>query len=377
MLSNFYYHPRMLAYDFGPQHPLRPERLRRAIQLLESFGVSPLDPGVGSREDALRVHSAEFVAAVERLSKEPRSDFEHGFGAGDNPAFAGMYEASLAYTAGTVQAAKDVRDGAPVAFNISGGLHHAVRGKASGFCIFDDPAIALHVLLEKYSRVAYVDIDLHHGDGVQWIWYDDPRVLTCSIHQDGRTLFPGSGGVEETGEAFTSINVPMWPGTTGDTWLWSFSTVIMEALKLFRPEAIVLQMGTDAHPTDPLGHLQVTSQEWCQAVRMVRSLGLPIVAVGGGGYDKRNVPRMWAAACLLLGGWELPDVPGVVLAPGEREGDFEGAPEIPADLPAELQEELQFQTFFDPALPLPRGQGREEAEQVVHWHERFTLPHIS
>ena len=197
-LPHFYYSPAILGYDLGPNHPLRPERLRRTIELLGRYGVEPIDPGQCIVEDLLRVHDEEYVEDV-----RTGGTAEFGFGRGDNPAFPGMWEASLAYVSATVKAAEAVRDGAPLAFAIGGGLHHAQRRKASGFCIFDDPAIACHILLERFERVAYVDIDVHHGDGVQWIFYEEPRVLTCSIHEEGRTLFPGTGFVEETGVRLT------------------------------------------------------------------------------------------------------------------------------------------------------------------------------
>jgi acetoin utilization protein AcuC len=253
-----------------------------------------------------------------------------------------MFEAGKAYVGGSVRAAEAVRDGASLAFSLSGGLHHARRSMASGFCIFNDCAIACSILRESFDRVAYVDIDVHHGDGVQGIFYDDPTVLTCSIHQDGRTIYPGTGFVDETGADFSAINVPLAPGTTGDAWLDAFDQTIIPAIRAFRPGAIVLQMGTDAHFQDRLGHLRLTAQEWLQAVAAVRSLGLPVVALGGGGYTLTTVPRMWAAACLTLGKIEFGDA-----------------------LPSDLVDELEVDRFFDAEPPLPRDQGRVQAERVV------------
>ncbi len=360
MLPSFFYHPRMLAYDFGPRHPLRPERLRRTVELLERLShVEPLDPGPGDVGDVLRVHDPEFVEAVRRLSSpkaesdclsdppnfrtsEPPNPARFGFSPGDTPPFGAMFEASLAYVAGSVEAAKRVRDGASIAFNLSGGLHHARRAEAGGFCIFNDPAIAVHVLLERFGRVAYVDLDVHHGDGVQWIWYDDPRVLTCSIHESGSFLYPGVGFVEETGSQFTSVNVPLAPFTTGDVWLWAFEQGILPALERFQPEAIVLQMGTDAHFSDPLAHLQVAVQDWLAAVVRIRNLGVPVVAVGGGGYAITAVPRMWVAACLTLAWIE-----------------FDHA------IPRDLAETWAVPSFFDSNPPGPAGTGMEEAERIV------------
>lgn len=203
------------------------------------------------------------------------------------------------------------------------------------------------MLLERFDKVAYVDIDVHHGDGVQWIWYDDTRALTCSIHQDGRTLYPGTGGVEETGKDYTAINVPLAPGTSGDVWLWAFEEVIMKGLSKFAPGAIVLQMGTDAHRLDPLARLNLRVQDWLVAIKMVKSFGVPIVAVGGGGYNLTTVPRMWVAACLTLTGQPIPET-----------------------LPTELAEKWNVSAFLD-SEEGDQNLGREEAEGVVRWHRRF------
>lgn len=347
MIQNFFYHPRMLSYNFGPRHPLQPIRLHRAVSLLEEVaGLQPIDPGPGREQDALRVHSMEYVEAVRTISAggpTPASSIpSYGFGAGDNPPFQGMYEASLAYVAGSAAAAQAVADGAQLAFGLAGGLHHAHRARASGFCIFDDPAIAIDILRETFPRVAYVDIDLHHGDGVQGIFLDDPDVLTCSIHESGRSLFPGTGFVEENGKFYTSLNVPLEAHTTGENWIWAFQETVIPALKQFRPGAIVLQMGTDPHYSDPLGHLDVAAQDWLEAVREIKALGIPIVAVGGGGYSPASVPRMWAAAVMILSNVEFED-----------------------RIPEAHDQDGKMRTFFDPNSQIPRGRGREEAERVV------------
>ncbi|MCW5942571.1 MAG: acetoin utilization protein AcuC [Fimbriimonadaceae bacterium] len=348
----------MLEYDFGPHHPLKPERLERTVRLLTAMGgTEVLDPGLGEREDVLRVHDAEYVAAVETIGcgMPVPGGFEqrYGFGSLDNPAFLGMYEASLAYCAGTVEAAKRVRDGAPLAFGMAGGLHHAHRARASGFCIFNDAAIALTILRERFGRVAYVDIDLHHGDGVQWLFYEDPTVLTCSIHQEGSHFYPGTGWVTEAGPAHTSVNVPLAAGTTGDVWLDAFERGILRALERFEPEAIVLQMGCDPHELDPLGQLRLSVQEWLGAVERVRDLERPIVAVGGGGYRITNVPRMWVAACLALA----------------RKPHDDRVPEPFAG-------EWRMPRFFDPELPGPREGGRAYAERTLHDLTQDVLPNI-
>jgi acetoin utilization protein AcuC len=306
----------------------------------------------------LRVHDRNYVSAVELLSSGhfTPGGFSDGagFGTVDTPAFPGMHEASLAYVAGTVAAAKAVCGGANRAFSLSGGLHHALRAKASGFCIYNDPAIGLDVLLERFDRVAYIDIDVHHGDGVQWLWYDDPRVLTCSIHEDGRTLFPRTGAVEETGTWFTSLNVPVEAKTSGDVWLWAFEQTVLPAMERFQPQALLLQMGADPHYLDRLGHLRVTAADWLAAVRRVHELDLPTVAVGGGGYNLGTVPRMWAAAVLTLRGFHVPDA-----------------------IPASLAEEWQTSTFFDTCDLPERGAGRAHAEAVVDRVRRAVLANLA
>jgi acetoin utilization deacetylase AcuC-like enzyme len=213
-----------------------------------------------------RVHTPEYIEVVRQLSASAPIMDAHRWGFspyGDNPPFVGMWEAALAYTRATVAAAYAVRDGAPLAINITGGLHHALPNRASGFCIFNDPAIAVHILRERFERVAYLDIDLHHGDGVQWIFYRDPSVLTVSIHEGGRWLFPGRGEANELGEGAaegTSINIPLAPYTDDALWQRAFEAVVPRAFERFQPEALVLQMGCDPHFLDPLGHLCLTAQ---------------------------------------------------------------------------------------------------------------------
>ncbi|MFZ4507787.1 MAG: acetoin utilization protein AcuC [Fimbriimonas sp.] len=292
----------MLNYNLGARHPLKPERLRRAVELLKRYGVEPVDPGAGDVKDVLRLHAPDYVDAVRELSLDPTDPIgdDYGLSGGDTPAFEGIYEASLAYVAGTARAAEEVRDGSRLAFGLGGGLHHAHRARASGFCVFDDPAIACHILRERFDRVAYVDIDVHHGDGVQGLFAKDPTVLTCSIHQTPQTLFPGTGFAWETGPGNSIVNVPVDPRTHGEEWLEMFREGIMSALFRFNPQAVVLQMGADAHYLDPLANLLVSQACWLEAVADIGALDLPTVAVGGGGYEITTVPRMWASAVLTL-----------------------------------------------------------------------------
>ncbi|MCU0317077.1 MAG: acetoin utilization protein AcuC [Fimbriimonadaceae bacterium] len=348
ILGHFYYHERMKSYDFGPKHPLKPMRLDRTMVLLKEMvpEVQLRDPGLAKESDITQVHSEDFVHVVQELSGghslARETMFTYGFGGIDTPPFRGMYEASLAYCGGAVRAAQAVNQGARLAFNIAGGLHHARRSMASGFCIFDDPAISVSILRQKFDRVGYIDIDLHHGDGVQWIFYEDPTVLTYSIHESGHSLYPGCGFVKETGEGYTSVNAPLIAGTTGDVWLTTFRETVIPAIERFNPEAIVLQMGCDAHFDDPLGHLYISTQDFFAAVAIVRDFGLPIVACGGGGYNMINVPRMWVGAILTLAGIE-----------------FSG--KIPGSIPPDWG----IGSFYDDVLPSPQGVGAEEAAEVV------------
>lgn len=345
MISNFFFSEEMAGYDFGPMHPLKPERLRRTIRLLQAEGVvEPIRVGPATKKDLLRVHTEEYIEAVKRGAPNPL----FGLGTTDNPVFEDMHDRSLWYVGGAVAAAERVRDGEALAINISGGLHHAMRDRASGFCVYNDPAIMISILRERFDRVAYIDIDVHHGDGVEAIYGDDPSVLTISIHESGLTLFPGTGFVQDTGSARTSLNIPLEPKTTGDIWLWAFREIVPDAIRAFAPEAIVLQMGTDPHFLDPLGHLRVAAQEWLEAVRIVREFGLPIAACGGGGYNLTTVPRMWASACMTLAGIE-----------------------VPVDLPIELHAGLGARYYFDQELPVPREVGLDWAWDVVRFHRNL------
>lgn len=316
----FFYSDALLGYDMGPQHPLRPRRLRLTYDLLASYGLFDralelVAPGMAAWEDVAQVHSPEYLEMLNRLdSGEPVPGMQrYGFGGGDNPIFEGMYGASLLYTGGSADAAQAILDGAgggQVAFNISGGLHHAHHSRAAGFCILNDCAVAARRLLRKYERVAYVDIDVHHGDGVQELFYSDASVLTISLHESGQTLFPGTGFTHEIGEGAGegySVNVPFAPYTTDEIWLEAWRAAALPILRAYDPGAIVLQMGTDAHELDPLAHECLTAQGWLGAVKDVRNLGKPIVAVGGGGYNLTTVPRMWTLAVAALAGVDLPD----------------------------------------------------------------------
>lgn len=313
----FFYSDALMGYDMGPSHPLKPRRLRMTYDLLDSYGafkngLTVTAPTPADWQEVALTHSRDYLEVLSALDRgeEVRQARKFGFGTGDNPIFPGIYDVSLLYSGGSVDAAQAVVDGEQVAFNIAGGLHHAHYARAAGFCVLNDCAMGVRRLRRKFDRVAYVDIDVHHGDGVQELFYDDPSVLTISLHESGQFLFPGTGFVDEIGEGEGegySVNLPFAPHTTDDIWLDAWRKSAMPILQAFNPDVILLQMGTDTHEFDPLAHVCLSAQGWLQAIKDVQALGKPIVAVGGGGYNLTTVPRMWTLAVTTLAGIDVPD----------------------------------------------------------------------
>jgi acetoin utilization protein AcuC len=260
----------LVAYDLGPGHPLAPVRVELTIDLIRRTGlvggeVTEVRPGRFDEAELLRLHRPDFVEAVRRASGAPDVplDPRFGLGPGDTPAFRGMHPTSMLVCAATKEAARQVWEGeADHAFNPAGGLHHSMPDRAAGFCVYNDPAIAIDWLLEHGAeRVCYVDVDVHHGDGVEVMFADDPRVLTISLHESGRFLFPGTGFVDDVGGpgAVGSVaNLPLHPGTTGDLWLAAFDEVVDPLIRAFDADVLVTQLGCDTHATDPLAHLSLT-----------------------------------------------------------------------------------------------------------------------
>jgi acetoin utilization protein AcuC len=325
-------------YDHGPQHPLRPARVILTRQLIRAYG---LIDGRRVRESAARdatedelqlVHTARYIDATRRAGHgEDGPWWEFGYGPGDNPIFSNMHEAGARVAGASLVAAEAVRSGrAEHAFNPAGGLHHAMPERASGFCVYDDPAIAIAWLLANGAeRIAYVDVDVHHGDGPQAIFYREPRVLTISLHQDGRTLFPGTGFVDEVGggEAKgTKVNVPLPPYTGDDGWLRAFEEIVLPLVEAWSPTFLVTQLGCDTHHTDPLAMLGLTTAAYRKTSVMLhelahRAAGGRWLATGGGGYQwARVVPRAWTIYFGEMAGVELPDpLPESWIEEAERE----------------------------------------------------------
>ncbi|MFF2655249.1 acetoin utilization protein AcuC [Streptomyces sp. NPDC058045] len=306
------------GYNFGAEHPMDPVRLELTRRLITDLGVDRgLDVATAkpAGESTLRlVHRDDYVQAVKEASADPAAArLEYGLGTPDDPAFPGMHEASSVIAGQSVGAAEAVWQGEVLhAVNFAGGLHHAMPGAASGFCVYNDAALAVARLLELGAeRVAYVDTDVHHGDGVQAAFWDDPRVLTISLHEHPRTLFPGTGWAEETGgeaaEGF-AVNVALPAGTGDAGWLRAFHGVVPELLAAFRPQVLVTQHGADTHFEDPLAHLAVSldaqrAVQWaCHDLAHSCAEGR-WVALGGGGYAVVDVvPRSWTHLTAIAAG---------------------------------------------------------------------------
>ncbi|MCW2620518.1 MAG: Histone deacetylase [Frankiales bacterium] len=373
------------AYDFGYQHPMRPLRLDLTMALARELGV--LDrPGVtveapvAAPDDLLQlVHDPMYVSAVKRAPDDllGRLSLRWGLGTADVPVFAQMHEASALITGASVAAARAVWTGtAQHAVNVAGGLHHAMRERASGFCVYDDPAVAIAWLLAQgATRVAYVDVDVHHGDGVEAAFYDDPRVLTVSLHESGRTLFPGTGFPDKAGRGDalgTNVNVALPAGTGDAGWLRAFSAVVPQVLRAYGPQIILTQHGCDTHALDPLAHLMMTVDGQREALGMLHALAHELcegkwIAVGGGGYEPvQVVPRAWThlLAEVIGGGRVEGDTPPDWQATAAERGG-ERAPLSMTDGP------------LGPWEPWEGGPGRGDAvDRAVLATREAVFPHL-
>ena len=290
-------------YDFGPSHPMSPIRVDLTMRLAEELGVLggsgsglvSVNAPVASDDLIASVHSADLIEAVQALSRDPHQvDEVHGLGSEDNPTFEGMHQAAAHVVGASVEAARQVWTGSTLhAANIAGGLHHAMPGKSSGFCVYNDVAVAISWLLANGAKkVAYVDIDVHHGDGVEKIFYDDPRVMTISLHETGQMLFPGTGFPNDTGgpnALGSAVNVALPPGTADAGWLRAFHAVVPGLVREFAPDILVTQHGCDSHIEDPLAHLMLTVDGQRAAHQALHDLAHEVcqgkwVVTGGGGY---------------------------------------------------------------------------------------------
>ena len=365
----FVYDDTLTQHVLRQDHPLIPRRLRLAYELLQGWNAFGLDnaslvaPRPATTDELMGFHSPAYVAAVEAFARGEQLEHASRFNFseyGDNPVFPGMYDAALLSTGASVRAADLLVDGSvEAAASFSGGLHHAMATHASGFCVFNDPVIAIQRFLKEGWRVAYIDVDCHHGDGVQEAFYDTDQVLTISLHESGEYLFPGTGFVGEVGTGRGrgySVNLPLHPFTDDEVYLWALLEVVPPLLEAFRADALVTQLGIDTHFQDPLTHLRLTVQGYLRVVaelgRLSRGRWL---ALGGGGYNLGAVARGWAGAY------------GVML-----EHPW------PETLPATFREQYGIDRLSDDPPPLSPEVSREArhyAEGSVSQLQRLVFPY--
>ncbi|WP_053364372.1 acetoin utilization protein AcuC [Bacillus sp. FJAT-27251] len=326
--SVFVYSEDLLKYKFSSHHPFNQLRLKLTLDLLQKADAISdeqiIVPRPATEDELFLIHDPDYVNAVRLAGHgQLQSEAADGFGLGtdDTPIFENMHEASSLLVGGTLTAVDQVMTGkASHALHLGGGLHHGFRGKASGFCIYNDSSVAIKYLQEKYNaRVLYVDTDAHHGDGVQWSFYDDPNVCTLSIHETGRYLFPGTGNVNERGQGKGygySFNIPVDAFTEDGSWLDAYRQAVTEVAEFFKPDVILTQNGADSHYYDPLTHLSATMKIYREIPKLAHQIahqycGGKWIAVGGGGYDIwRVVPRAWALIWMEM--TENPNCHGVL-----------------------------------------------------------------
>jgi acetoin utilization protein AcuC len=334
----------LLEYEFRTDHPLKPDRLKLTYQLSKHLGlldkVKEIEPTLATREDLELFHAPEYIDAVVDSGTNNNIHPQHGLGTPDNPIFPLIHDTGARYVGATLDAMRAIMNGASNTFCISGGLHHAHRSAASGFCIYNDIVIAIKMLHKKKNyKVLYFDFDAHHGDGVQNAFYNSKDVLTISVHQSGRTLFPGSGFIYETGSADGigySVNVPLMPGAGTPELIRVYDEVVVPIFESYKPDLLITQMGVDGHYLDPLAHLTFTSHGYETIVRKIRDLSSDIcklgwLAVGGGGYHPVNVARLWSLFLAVMLDEQIPrEMPEEFLELCTKMG-YKGHPEIIRD----------------------------------------------
>ncbi|MET4560934.1 acetoin utilization protein AcuC [Lysinibacillus parviboronicapiens] len=320
----FVYSPEQLGYKFSDTHPFNHKRLTLTMDLLKNIGalndIDIVPARVATEEELLLAHDPKYIDIVKKAGHGELTEAQgksYGIGTEDTPIFKNMHEASAQLVGGTLTAVDYVMEGkSEHALNLGGGLHHGFRGRASGFCIYNDSTVAIRYLQEKYkARVLYVDTDAHHGDGVQWSFYEDPDVCTLSIHETGRYLFPGTGNITERGNGQgygTSFNFPIDAFTEDESFLDIYEKAMREVFEFFKPDVVLTQNGADAHYFDPLTHLYGTMNIYKEIPKLAHKLaheycGGKWIAVGGGGYDIwRVVPRAWSMLWLEMTDQEMP-----------------------------------------------------------------------
>ena len=363
MSTAFVYGPHLQAYNPSDdaERPLRRElgiELLRAYGLLEHRDVTCIVPRLATEAEITAVHAPAYVNAVRRYSADPvlaaaPEGRVWGFHDGDTRAREGMHEAAAAACGSALVGALEIWEGrAQQAFcPAPAGLHHAMSNRASGMCIYNDAAVAIRALLERGAqRIAYIDVDAHHGNGVQWIFYEDPRVLTCSVHESGRYLYPGTGAVAERGAGAgegTSINLPLPPYAGDGPYVRAVEEVIAPAVRRFRPDVVVMMTGVDPHHTDPMSHLQVGTATFPRLYSALRDLAFDAsqgrwLVVTGGGYNIDLLARLWALQLAAMLDVELPEeIPAGWLALARERAGFDFTPRLSGDTPRAIDEDTR------------------------------------
>lgn len=314
------YHPKYKLYDLGEGHPFDPLRAEMVLDLLKEYGISTelISPEPVSLEMLLKIHNKEYVEAIEKLSEGNSVDEaeSYGLGTADNPIAIGMAEGARYQCGGTLAGARlIIQNKAKKVLQLGGGFHHAHKNLASGFCIYNDLALAIREMTDAGMYVAYLDLDVHHGDGVQKIFYADEKVMTISLHESGEYLFPGSGSIHELGHGMgqsLKINVPLEPFTEGESYLEAINGIVEPALKCFKPDVMVVMAGADAHFSDPLADLMLTTRDYEKIFRKIlgfadQHAGGKVMFTLGGGYSITATTRIWTILYLLLFKLEIPE----------------------------------------------------------------------
>lgn len=315
----FIYSDKFSKFDYGPTHPFKISRLKLTHELINAYkllylpNTQYIEAKMAEDEALLLFHDREYIEVLKAANtgiKTPAA-YYYGLGPGDNPIFKGLYDWSRLVTGASLQAASLVDDGkVDIAFNIAGGLHHAMASRASGFCYINDIVIAILSLLRHGRRVAYIDIDAHHGDGVQEAFYSTDKVLTISIHETGNMLFPGTGFENEIGKdngKGYSVNIPMPPHSDDELLVYAFNEIVPPLVKKFKPDIVVSQLGVDGFHSDPLTHLNYTNNGYCHILKKIKDISPKWVALGGGGYDIANVAKAWTLVWATMNDVEIPD----------------------------------------------------------------------
>ena len=339
--SIFVYSDEMGWFDFGSDHPFKPERAAKAYDLCIRYGVmnhpwmTILEPEALAMPLLTLFHEPAYITLLEEASggEVHLEMLEHGIGTSDNPILTGIYEWSLLAAGGTYKAMDHlVKDDALIAFNPLGGFHHAMSGNAEGFCYINDIAIAIMYALNRSPelKIAYVDIDAHHGNGVQEAFYEDPRVLVISLHETGKTLYPWSGFETEIGKGegkgFT-VNFPLEPGTDDEVYDFALDTTVFPLIRSFSPDVIVAELGADSLVSDPLTHLKLTNNSYQRAVKEIMEICPRVLGLGGGGYDLYRTARCWTLAWAILNNVEPRDefaglIGGMMFGPEKEVGSL-------------------------------------------------------